>query len=220
MLVDYFDPEKVNVCNRAIAGRSFRTFYGEGAWQKIVDAVKPGDFVVIEFGHNDGGGANSPTGRGDVPGIGEETQEVTRRDGTKETVHTYGWYTRKFIQDVRDKGAFPIVSSCTTRNIWKNDKVERGLGNMLVWARQVAEQEKVPFVDHGNITADVYEKMGETEVAKFFPADHTHTSTDGGALNAETFVAGLKALSEMPLKDFLNEKGQAIKAYEPPTAGN
>ena len=86
---------------------------------------------------------------------------------------------------------------------------------MLGWAKQVADEEKEPFVDHSNITADVYEKLGPDEVAKFFPADHTHTSTDGAVLNAETFIAGLKALPEMPLEEYLNEKGRAIKPYVP-----
>ena len=113
------------------------------------------------------------------------------------------------------EGATPIVSSTTVRNIWKDGKVERGMGQMLVWARQVADEEKAPFVDHSNITADIYEKIGPEEIAKFFPADHTHTSTDGAVLNAETFIAGLKALPDMPLVKYLNEKGQAIEAYHP-----
>ena len=86
---------------------------------------------------------------------------------------------------------------------------------MSVWAKQVAEEEKVPFVDHSEITADLYEKMGRESVAKFFPADHTHTSTDGGVTNAETLIAGLKTLPNMPLVDYLNEKGKAIAAYKP-----
>jgi rhamnogalacturonan acetylesterase len=84
-----------------VAGRFFRTFYGEGKWQQVVDALKPGDFIVIEFGHNDGGGIEDPKGQGDLPGIGDETQTVTRADGTTETMHTYGWNTRKFIRDVK-----------------------------------------------------------------------------------------------------------------------
>jgi hypothetical protein len=87
------------------------------------------------------------------------------------------------------------------------------MGQMLVWARKVAQEEKAPFVDHSNITADVYEKLGQDAVAKFFPADHTHTSTDGAVTNAETFIAGLKAIPDMPLVDFLNEKGKRIEAY-------
>jgi len=236
VLIDYFDTNKVNVINRARGGRSFRTFYGEGAWQQIVDALKPGDFVVIEFGHNDGGGAQSPTGRGDVPGTGDETVEVTKRDGTKETVHTYGWYLRKFIRDTKEQGATPIVSSTTVRNIWSNpnatfrdatltsqkanynpddDQVERGMGRMLEWAKQVAEEEKVAFLDHSNATADLYENMGREDVAKFFPADHTHTSTDGAIVNAETFIAALKTLPNMPLVGFLNEEGKTVEAWNP-----
>lgn len=215
VLIDFFDTNKVNVINRARGGRSFRTFYGEGLWRQVVDALKPGDFVVIEFGHNDGGRVTDSKGRADLPGIGDETQDVTRRDGKTETVHTYGWYLRKFIRDVKAKGATPIVSSTTVRNIWKNGKVERGMGHMLEWARQVAQEEKVPFVDHSDITADLYEKIGQAEVATLFPADHTHTSTLGAGLNAETFIAGLRALSNMPLVDYLNSTGKAIEAYHP-----
>jgi rhamnogalacturonan acetylesterase len=235
-LIDYFDTNKVNIINRAVAGRSFRTFYGEGKWRQVVDALKQGDFVVIEFGHNDGGGIEGPMARGDLPGTGDETQTVTRADGTTETVHTYGWYTHKFIRDVKEKGATPIVSSTTVRNIWSNpnaafrdatitsrqdnyspadDRVERGMGHMMEWANLVAKEENVAFVDQSNITADQYEKMGREETSKFFPVDHTHTSTDGAVLNAETFIAGLKALPNQRLVGFLNDKGKAIETYRP-----
>ncbi|HEY2760417.1 MAG TPA: rhamnogalacturonan acetylesterase [Pirellulales bacterium] len=208
VLVDYFDTSKINLVNQAAGGRSFPSYVREGKWDRVVEALKPGDFVVIEFGHNGG----------HLPGTGDETGEATQHDGSKQIVHTYGWYTRKFIQDARAKGATPIVSSTTVRNIWHDGKVERGMGQMLVWAKQVAGEEQAPFIDHSNITADLYEKMDEQEVAKFFPADHTHTSTDGAVLNAETLIAGLKALPGMPLVEYLNEKGREIMAYEPSVA--
>src|SRR5678815_2112303 len=53
MLQQYFDPAKVKVDNRALNGRSTKSFVDEGHWQKIMNAVKKGDFVFIEFGHND-----------------------------------------------------------------------------------------------------------------------------------------------------------------------
>ena len=215
VLTDYFDTNRLNVINRAIGGRSFRTYYSEGAWRKVLDALRPGDFVAIEFGHNDGGSVTSAPYRADLPGIGDQTLAFTRADGTTETVHAFGWYLRTFIRDAKAKGAMPIVSSTTVRNIWKDGKVERGMGHMLEWAKQVAAEEKVPFLDHSDITADLYEKMGQAKVAKFFPADHTHTSTEGAVVNAETFVAGLKALSIMPLIEFLNEKGKAIPPWRP-----
>jgi hypothetical protein len=87
---------------------------------------------------------------------------------------------------------------------------------MLVWAHTVADEEKAPFLDHSNITADLYEKMSREVVGKYFPADRTHTSTDGAVTNAETLIAGLKALPALPLVEYLNEKGTRIEAYHPP----
>jgi lysophospholipase L1-like esterase len=215
VLIDYFDPAKINIVNAAVGGRSFRTFTSEGRWDRIVKRLKPGDFVIIELGHNDGGGARSRTGRGDVPGTGDETESITRRDGSTEVVHTFGWYVRKYIRDARTNGATPIVSSTTVRNIWRDGRVERGMGRMLEWANQVAREERAPFLDHSNITADVYEDLGAEAVARFFPRDHTHTSTAGAVLNAETLIAGLKTLEGMPLAEFLNAKGLAIAPHGP-----
>jgi lysophospholipase L1-like esterase len=237
-LVDYFDTTRMNVINRAVGGRSFRTFYREGLWQKIVDALKPGDFVVIEFGHNDGGPVDSGPARGDLPGTGDDTKEVTNRDGQKEIVHSFGWYARKFIRDTRAKGATPILSTTTVRNLWTNprakfkdaallekqegynpaeDRVERGMGGMLEWAGQVAAEEKTALLDHSNITADFFEKIGREQTAKYFPADHTHTSTEGAIVNAETFIAGLKLLDQPVLLSALNEKGRSISPYRAET---
>jgi lysophospholipase L1-like esterase len=214
LLVDYFDTNKVNLINRARGGRSLRTFVYEGLWPQIVAAVKPGDFVVIEFGHNDMGSITDAKGRADLPGLGDETQ-IVPRNGTNETVHTFGWYLRSFVRDVKSKGATPIVSSSTIRNIWNNGKVERGLGRPPVWDKQIAEEEKVPFLDHSSIIADLYQTLGQTNVAALFPGDHTHTSTEGAIKNAELFIAGLKSLPGQPLVGFLNARGQAIPAYQP-----
>src|SRR6185503_7303801 len=71
--VGYFDPAKINVLNRARAGRSSRTFFAEGLWEKVLQEMKPGDFVLIEFGHNDGGPLDTGRARGSLFGTGEET---------------------------------------------------------------------------------------------------------------------------------------------------
>jgi hypothetical protein len=86
---------------------------------------------------------------------------------------------------------------------------------MISWARQVCQPEKIAIVDHCQITAELYEKMGREAVAKLFIQDHTHTTTEGAVINAETLIAGLKALKEMPLVKFLNDKGSAIASYKP-----
>jgi lysophospholipase L1-like esterase len=178
--------------------------------------TKSGDYVIIQFGHNDGGAPDKPPFRGDLPGIGDETKDITDQAGKPETVHAFGWYIRKFVQDTKAKGAHPIVMSLTVRNIWKDGKVERGSGQFGAWSRQVAEAEKVPFVDLTTIIADVYDKMGEAQVKELFPADHTHTSQHGADMNAGFVVAGLKGIRS-PLAQYLSAKGEAVAAV--PAAG-
>ena len=216
VLIDYFDTSKINLINRAVGGRSFRTFTREGRWDEILAHLKPGDFVIIEFGHNDGGDPAHSMGRGDVPGTGDDTVVVKDRTGADETVHTYGWYARKYIRDTRARGATPILSTTTVRNMWHDGRVERGMGHMLDWAREIAEQEHALFLDHSDITADVYETLGFDAVQKFFPADHTHTSTEGAIVNAETLIAGLRTLHGIdPVLNALNERGRTIAPHGP-----
>src|SRR5580693_2720596 len=90
-ITPFFDTNKINVVNHAIGGRSARTYFTEGRWQKVVDALKPGDFVIIQFGHNDQGRIGDPATkhRADGKGIGDETIEDTKPDGSKELVHTF-----------------------------------------------------------------------------------------------------------------------------------
>jgi lysophospholipase L1-like esterase len=212
VLCDYFDAGKVNLVNQGVGGARFNSYLAQGRWDRVVAAIKPGDFVAIEFGHNNG----------PLPGVGDETQQITGRGGATELMHTHGWYSKKFIADVRAKGGVPIVSTITPRNIWKDGKVERlkeqhpGEGAMSDWSRQVAKSENALLVDHTNIIADRYDKMGQETVLKFFtPPDYLHTNTEGAIVNAEAFIAGLKALPDLPLVKCLNERGRVIEAYKP-----
>ncbi|HYP17356.1 MAG TPA: rhamnogalacturonan acetylesterase, partial [Opitutus sp.] len=218
---EHFDLSRIAVVNRAIGGRSSRTFITEGWWSALVERVKPGDFVLIQFGHNDGGaineeppGSNRPLrARGSLHGIGEETEEIDNvLTKQREVVHTFGWYLRKMISDVKAKGATPIVLSLTARNLWRDGKVERGSGEYRRWSRDVAQAAGVPFVDVTRIIADRYQQWGETRVRALFPHDHTHTNAEGAALNAEAVVAGLKGLRKGPWESFLSTKGAAVDA--------
>ena len=208
--VAFFDSSKINVLNRARAGRSSRTFLTEGLWEKVLQDLKAGDFVLIQFGHNDGGPLDTGRARGSLPGLGEETKEVTKPDGTKEVVHTFGWYNRRFIADVKAKGATPIILSLTVRNIWKEGKVERGSGKFREWAEELARAEGLRFVDDTTIVADKYEALGEEKVKALFGPDHTHTSPAGAEFNAASVVEGLKRLKDCPLCPYLSDAGRAI----------
>ena len=203
---ELFDSTKIRVENRARGGRSSRTFYTEGLWDKVLAELKAGDFVLIQFGHNDGGPIDREKFRGSIRGTGEEVQNITGMNGQPETIHTFGWYMRKFIADAKAKGATPIVFSPVPRNQWTEaGKVRRENETYGKWAREAAESQKALFVDLNEITARKYEKLGAEKVgAEFFTTkDHTHTSPAGARVNAESVVEGLRALRKNPLKKYL-----------------
>ena len=214
-IAEDFDPVKITVVNRARGGRSSRTYLTEGLWASTLTELKPGDFVLMQFGHNDGGFATAGAGttgyRASLKGSGDETQDVTdSKTGKTETVHSYGWYMRRYIADAKAKGALPIVLSPVPRNIWNGGKVSRNSGDYGKWAMQAATAESVPFVDLNVIIADHYDALGPDKVKLFFPGDHTHTSPDGAALNAASVIEGLKKLPNCPLCADLSTKGAAV----------
>jgi rhamnogalacturonan acetylesterase len=210
-LIAYFDAASINVRNRARGGRSSRTFFTEGLWDKVLAEMKAGDFVLIQFGHNDGGPLNTDRARGSLAGLGEETKEVVMPNGKSEVVHTFGWYMRKFVADAKAKRATAIVLSLTVRNIWKDGKVERGPGRFGEWAAEIAKSEGVEFVDLTTMVADQYEKLGQESVKDLFATDHTHTSPKGAELNASSVVAGLKSLKNDPFKRYFSANANAVR---------
>jgi lysophospholipase L1-like esterase len=197
----YFDTSRINIANRAHAGRSSRTFINEGSWDKVLAEIKPGDFVLLQMGHNDGGDLGGAKPRGSIKGLGDESQDVTLPDGHTETVHTYGWYMRKYIADTRSKKATPILLSLTIRNIWKDGKIERDMG-YDAQIKQLAKDQDVPYIDMATVEADRLEALGPEKTALLFPIDHTHTSPEGAEGNAESVVIALKNANS-PLAAYL-----------------
>jgi lysophospholipase L1-like esterase len=205
-LGNFFDPAKVNVVNRAVGGLSSRTFLTQGHWERALTLIKPGDFVVIQLGHNDPGALNDNSrARGTIKGTGEETEEIDNiLTKQHEVVHTFGWYIRKYVRAAKAAGATPIVCSLTPRKTWKDGKIVRsGPDGYGGWSRQVAEQEGVAFIDVNDLVASRYEKLGEAAVNPLFGDPNLHTSKAGADLNAEVVVAGLRALPGAPLDQYL-----------------
>jgi lysophospholipase L1-like esterase len=229
-IATYFDPAKINVVNRAVGGLSSRTYLTQGHWERVMAMLKPGDFVVMQFGHNDNGALNDePPGplraRGTIKGIGEETKEIDNVMTKKhEVVHSYGWYLRKFIEDTQAKGATPVVCSLIPRKQWDGGgRIVRSKDSYAGWAEQVARAEHVGFIDLNESIAAKYDAIGRDAVMKLFPAptkdakgrtidEHTHTNLAGAEMNAEFVVAGLKALPGDPLRGALSAKGAAVPA--------
>ncbi len=202
----HFDTTRLNVVNKARGGRSSRTYQTEGLWKEVLDQVKPGDFVMMQFGHNDGGPMATGRARASIKGNSNDTVNVVlEATGKKETVHSYGWYMRKYIADTKARGATPVVLSPIPRNIWNDQgKVARNSEDYGKWARDAAEQEDVCFIDLNEIVAEHYEEIGEQKVrSDFFLKDHTHTTKAGAVLNASSVIEGLKKHPDCPLNNYL-----------------
>ena len=212
-LVSFFDPAKINVVNRAIGGRSSKSYISEGEWDKTLAYIKPGDVVLFQWGHNDGGKPDDPSrARASLPGVGDETVDIDNPVLKKhETVHTYGWYLAKYVQDTKARGATPILCSLIPRKIWKDGKVARNGDDYAGWARHVADKEHIGFVDLNNIIADKYDALGEAAVEPLFADPHTHTSLQGAEINAEAVVIGLKRLRTDPVAAYFSAKGAAVR---------
>lgn len=198
-----FDEDKCTVINAAKAGRSTRTFLQEGRWDEVYRSIEPGDYVLIQFGHNDIGGIDRDKERG-VIACTADTCHVYKlaSTGQYQVIYSFGWYLRKFIEDVREKGGTPILVSLTPRNEWPGGKVERRNDSYGRWYREVVEQTGVDFIDLHNITADALDEMGQEAAKEMFNHDHTHSSLAGARLNAQGIAQGLRDIKS-PLRKLL-----------------
>lgn len=214
----FFDTSRIIVSNKARGGRSSRTFLTEGLWNEILPQLQKGDFVIIQFGHNDASPINDDRrARGSIKGTGDEIEEIDNMLTQKhETVHTYGWYLKKIINESKEKGAIPIVLSPTPRNKWPDEKVERVSETYSKWAKEVAEQTGTDFIDLNELVAKKYEQLGKDSVKAFFPIDHTHTNLAGAVLNARTAAEGIKATRNCELSAYFSfEAGKELSMFTP-----
>lgn len=190
----WFDKTRIRIENRARGGRSSRTYLTEGLWDQVLAAIKPGDFVLMQFGHNDGGSLTEGRARASLKGAGDETQEVVNGNtGKTEVVHTYGWYMGKYIADTKARGGTPIVLSLIPRNIWKEDgKVVRASNVYGQWAAEAAKMAGAFFIDLNDIVARRYEEAGPDKVRALY-----------AQLNAASVIEGIKGLKNCPLISYL-----------------
>ena len=200
----YFDTTQVAVRNYALGGRSSRTFITEGHWDQVLSQLKNGDYVIMQFGHNDSGPLDDTArARGTLKGTGEETKDIYNPIMKKaETVHTYGWYMRKYVTDAKAKGAIVIICSPIPRDNWIDGKIARS-EDYGKWAEETAKTTGAYFIDLNSIIADQYDRLGADKVNTFFPGDHTHTNEAGARLNVESVVTGLRQLENIKLKTYI-----------------
>lgn len=213
----FFDTTRIHVVNDAMGGTSSRSFMESPTlWPKVKQMIRPGDFVLMGFGHNDS--------RGSIAGNGDETgflppapprpPRPAPADGSPPppprpapqpvAVHSFGWYMRQYIKEVRALGATPIVMSLIPRNRWVDGKIGTDGKDYAVWARQAADQEGAQFIPLNDLVTDRLNEIGQEKVqADYFPPNEAvHPTWTGATLVASQVVDGLKRL-DTPLKQYL-----------------
>ena len=190
-----------------MGGTSSRTFITGGLWTKVLAQVQPGDYVIMQFGHNDGGPyADTARSRGSIKGNGEDSLVINNLLLKRmETVHTYGWYLRKYVTETKAKGATPMICSLIPRNTWKEGKVARSDNDYGKWAKEAAEMTNTTFIPLNTLIADKYDVIGMDSVQKFFPQPGPHTNAAGAIFNAHCVVDGLRGLKDCPLVKYLKK---------------
>ena len=213
-LGQFFDQTKLNVVNRAIGGRSSRTFQYEGRWDKVLAEMKRGDFVLLQFGHNDVGKYDDPAAK-DRPSLhseGDETAEIKRIDGKMETVHSFGWYMRKYGNDTRAKGATMIFCSMVPHKDWADGHIVRKERDQWgKWTANAALATHAANIDLNEIIALEFEALGPERVAPLFGDARTHSTPAGALFNARAVIEGVKALKDPKLSRYLSAAAKDIK---------
>ncbi len=193
----FFDPTKIHVYNEGRGGRSSRGYIEEGAWAKILAQLQPGDFVIVQFAHNDTANSANYPDRATINSGGDETVQIGVGDQRK-IIRSYGAYLRQYAVDVKAKGATLVICSPVPRNQWVDGKIKRGFDGYARWAAEAAKSSGVAFIDLNTLVADRLDAMGQEKARACF-SDTQHTNKAGARLNAECVVAGLKALNDSPL---------------------
>lgn len=214
---EYYDENKITVENHALGGTSPRTFYTM-LWQPVLEAVKKGDYVFLELGHNDNGPIDSIRARSSYRPDGKlEVKEdsisiynkVTRK---QETVYTFGGYMRRFINEIRAKGATPILFTLTPRNDYEADnpkRIQRKLSDFTPAIFAIGKETNTPVIDLNDISATKLEQYGPWKANYHFYLDKIHSSAYGARMNAASAAEGILASNDPQvafLKSCLNDR--------------
>ena len=212
----FFNQDSIEVNNRGKSGASTRTFYEtENLWPSVKRQMKAGDYLIIQFAHNDEKckGEDVYVQNAKLRAEGKDT--LTDMRGTEPNT-TYKQYLRKFINEAREMGVKPILMSPICRAYFKDGKInEEGRHNLtsermnelknegdkdyVRCMREVAEEMQVPFLDMTERTREMYESEGQEICMKRYCncGDKTHTGQEGGMLNAHLAYLLIKNSPEL-----------------------
>lgn len=191
---EYFN-DHVIIDNRAQNGKSTKSFIAENRWKHIMDSLKAGDYVFIEFGHNDE--------KVDKPGVGA-------------TLDEYRANLLRFVNDARSKQATPVLMTSIMRRSFYNGVFHDTHGAYPDVVRALAQENKVAFIDMHKKSEKLLVSMGDEATKKIFNwadsgayagfpkgvKDNTHLNPTGAHKMAELAVEGIRELN-LPLKKYL-----------------
>lgn len=210
--------DQIIVDNHAVNGRSSKSFLNEGRWQKVLDKMQPGDYVLIQFGHND---------------------EKHFPDRYTEPGGTFDAHLAKYVNETRQKGGIPVLLNSVVRRCYysedlKNDNDEKlrdkqydgkelinsdtlidTHGAYVVAPRHVAKALNVPFVDATKITHDIETKMGiegSRKLHMWFMLGENPQVPKGKKDNTHYNVYGAHVVANA-LADALAEQVPALKKH-------
>lgn len=123
-------------------------------------------------------------------------------------IHTFPYYIQNAVNSLKSKGAIPIVSSQTPSNDWSNGAIVAP-NRFVGYAQTSASRTGVTYINHYGYVAQAFKRIGQSNVAPYFPVDHTHTSPTGANVVAAAFVRGLLCSSNA-LKSKVNSTGQGV----------
>lgn len=212
----FFNQDSIEVNNRGKSGASTRTFYEtENLWPSVKRQMKAGDYLIIQFAHNDEKCKGEDVYMQNAKLRAEGKDTLTDMRGTEPNT-TYKQYLRKFINEAREMGVKPILMSPICRAYFKDGKInEEGRHNLtsermnelknegdkdyVRCMREVAEEMQVPFLDMTERTREMYESEGQEICMKryFNCGDKTHTGQEGGMLNAHLAYLLIKNSPEL-----------------------
>ena len=197
MLQQYFDPAKVKIVNEAQNGRSTKSFIDEGRWRSIVDRLKKGDWVFVEFGHNDE--------KKDKPAIYASPED-------------YKANLVKFIRETRAKGATPVLLTPVSRRKFENDILVKTHGEYPDAVKTVGREQDVAVIDMESKSASVLTRYGNEGSRKLFlqlkpgenpnypngVEDNTHFNPKGAGEMAAFAVEGIRE-NKLKLRKYLKK---------------
>ena len=184
----YFFDSTVVVENHAKNGRSTKTFISENRWAPIADRLKGGDYVFIQFGHND------------------EAKEKLERYTTPEE---YKRNLKKFVAETRAKAANPVLLTPVARRRFQEGKVAESHAVYSTLVREVAKEEQVPLIDLDKVSMELYQDMGEEHSKLLFlhlkPGEHPNYP-EGKIDNTHFNELGARLIAQLVLKEMIGVK--------------